>query len=114
MTRDTRNMSAEELAAEGITVAEAVGNADNGGRKLSMLIEMGMHEAAQQVRDLGIADDCPAERCAEILGVPNPDGKVGADFIRDAKLAARARIRETFAVEEAERRTAVEAKLRGE
>lgn len=112
--RDTRNMSAAELAAEGITVAETAGTADNGGRKLSMLVEMGMHEAADLVRAKGIADDTPPERVAEILGIPNDEGKAGCDIIREAKMEARRSIKRAFFKEAEERRIAIEAKLRGE
>lgn len=113
--RDTRNMSVEDLAAEGITVAEAVGRADNGGPSLSLRIELAMHEAARLMHEKGIADDASPERVAEILGTdPATETRVGADLIREAKINARRITKDAYAQEQAAQRAAVEAALAAE
>lgn len=113
MTKDTRDMTVEEAAALGITIVEAVGSADNGGRELSRRIEGAMGDAVRQVMAMGIADDTPSHRVAEILGVKD-DGRIGADIIRAAKQEARVLTKSAFLREGGERRAAIEAKARGE
>jgi hypothetical protein len=62
---------------------------------------------------MGIADDTPSHRVAEILGVKD-DGRIGADIIREAKQEARRQTKAAFQREAAERRAAIEAQARGE
>lgn len=92
-----------------VKIAEAVGSADNGGRGLSAAIEAAMAQAVLDMNAMGIADDTPGERLAEILG-PEWAHLVGADAIRGAKADARLRVRKEWAAAaEADRAAAAEA-----
>lgn len=89
-------------------IVEAVGAADNGGRGLSAAIEAAQAQAVLDMNAMGIADDTPGERLAEILG-PEWAHLVGADAIRGAKTDARMRVRREWAErDEAERAAAAE------
>lgn len=109
MAKAPKKKTDAQLRAEGVIIAEAVGKADNGGKELANRIEAAQQGAIEDAHRMGIADDCPGERLAEILGDAQWADKIGADFIREQKILARKRAKELFRLEQEEQRAAEQA-----
>lgn len=82
-------------------IAEATGYAGGNNGPVGPLVENAMSQAVDLCRRLGVADDTPHERLVDLvgqdqlvsqLGAELAETAIGADYIREAKLAARASV----------------------
>lgn len=88
------------MSKQKVVIAEATGFAGGTNAVTAEAIELAMGQAMLDMNAAGICDDTPPERVEELLG-PDYAGKDGSTVIREAKIAARAKVKADAAAAEA-------------